>query len=157
MFSQEINRYFPARKLYLFDTFEGFDKRDVNTELNEGFSNVRENYYGETSEELVLKRLSNREKAVVCKGYFPETTKDIPDEKYLFVNLDFDLYNPIKAGLEYFYPRMMDGGVILVHDYFTKFYHGVEKAVSEFESVHDLIKTPIGDGISIALYRRKRE
>lgn len=27
MFAAEINRYFPKNKLYLFDTFEGFDKR----------------------------------------------------------------------------------------------------------------------------------
>lgn len=48
------------------------------------------------------------------------------------------------------------GGVILVHDYFTKYYHGVAKAVQEFEQEHALIKTPIGDGISIALYKQKK-
>lgn len=156
MFAREINKFFPERKLYLFDTFEGFDNRDVQVELVKGLSDVKEKYYGETSVEIVMNGLPHKEQAVICKGYFPDTTKNIPDEKYVFVNLDFDLYTPILAGLEYFYPRMIDGGVILVHDYFTKYYHGVAKAVQEFEQEHALIKTPIGDGISIALYKQKK-
>lgn len=155
MFSKEINRYFYNHKLYLFDTFEGFDDRDVQVELQKGLSNVKKGYYGETSVELVRNNLPYKEQAVICKGYFPETTKDIPDEKYIFVSLDFDLYEPILAGLQYFWPRMLGGGVILVHDYFTEFYHGVEKAIKEFEQEHELIKMPIGDGISIALYKPK--
>ena len=31
-FSRFINHYFPDRKLYLFDTFEGFDSRDVEVD-----------------------------------------------------------------------------------------------------------------------------
>ena len=157
MFSQEINKYFPDRTLYLFDTFEGFDRRDVAVEIDRGLSNVKEKYYSETSADLVLSRLPHKENVVIRKGYFPETVAGLENESFLFVNLDFDLYTPILAGLEFFYPRLIDGGVILVHDYFTKFYHGVEKAVAEFENRlgEKLIKTPIGDGISIALLKGK--
>ena len=31
-FAKWINQYFPDRKLYLFDTFEGFDMRDIEKE-----------------------------------------------------------------------------------------------------------------------------
>lgn len=156
MFSQEINRYFPDRMMYLFDTFEGFDGRDVDVEIQEGLSNVKEKYYGETTADLVLSKLPYKEKAIIRKGYFPETVTGLENEKFLFVNLDFDLYLPILAGLRFFYPRMVTGGVILVHDYFTKFYHGVGKAVAEFEQEIDggLVKMPIGDGISIALFSK---
>jgi O-methyltransferase len=33
------------------------------------------------------------------------------------VLLDADLFAPIKAGLELFWPRLVPGGLILVHDY----------------------------------------
>ena len=156
MFSREINRCFPERTLYLFDTFEGFDSRDIKVELGEGLSQVTEHYYGETNQELVLSGLPHKDKAVIKQGYFPETVVGLEDERFLFVNLDFDLYLPILAGLRFFYPRMVDGGVILVHDYFTKFYHGVGKAVHEFECEvpNGILKTPIGDGISIAIYQK---
>lgn len=154
MFSREINKYFPERKLYLFDTFEGFDKKDVEVETSSGYSEVKEHYYSETSEEIVLGKLPHKEMAVIRKGYFPDTTEGLEGERFLFVNLDFDLYSPILAGLRFFYPRMVSGGVILVHDFFTEFYHGVDKAIEDFENEQNvkLIKAPIGDGISVAIF-----
>lgn len=153
MFAAEINKYFPNRKLYLFDTFEGFDKRDVEVEIKNNFSNVVENYYSETTVETVMQKMQHPEQVVICKGYFPETIQGLEEQKYLFVNLDFDLYAPILSGLEYFYPRMADGGVMLIHDYFTEYYHGVKEAVDEFEKRINckLKRLPIGDGISTAL------
>ena len=157
MFAEEINRYFPEYTLYLFDTFEGLDKRDVAVEREANYSDVKVNYYNETTEEIVLNRLPHREKAVIRKGFFPETTEGLPEEKYIFVNLDFDLYSPILAGLRYFFPRMEKDGVMLVHDYFTEFYHGVGKAVEDYEKElgYSLRKFPIGDGISIAIFKER--
>jgi len=54
--------------------------------------------------------------------------------------MDADLYNPTKAGLEFFYPRLSPGGVILVHDYNYK-WEGLMKAVDEF--VLTLPETPV--------------
>jgi hypothetical protein len=57
------------------------------------------------------------------------------------------------AGLEYFYPRMVNGGILLVHDYFSEGYKGVKEAVKEFSHKKRRIKLfPIGDGISIGIY-----
>ncbi len=153
MFAAEINKHFPNRKLFLFDTFEGFDGRDVNVEKENNYSDVVEKYYSETSEDIVLKRMPNPDNVVIRKGFFPETFAGLENEKFLFVNLDFDLYAPIYAGLEFFYPRMIKGGVILVHDYFTEFYDGVKAALDDFEKKHNikLSRMPIGDGISIAI------
>jgi O-methyltransferase len=90
-FAREMNRVFPQKKLYLFDTFTGFDRRDVAVEERNNFSEYGESHLGVTSEELVLKKLPYVENAVIRKGYFPETTEGIED-KFCFVNLDFDLY-----------------------------------------------------------------
>ncbi len=153
MFAREINTRFPQHKLYLFDTFEGFNKKDVEVETEQGYSKVKENYYSETSEEIVLKKMPNREQVVIRKGFFPDTLVGLEEERFLFVNLDFDLYAPTLDGLRFFYPRMVSGSVILIHDYFTQFYHGVAKAVSVFEEElgKKLVRLPIGDGISIAI------
>ena len=45
--------------------------------------------------------------------------------------MDADLYNPTKAGLEFFYPRLVPGGVIIVHDY-NPDWPGIMKAVNDF-------------------------
>lgn len=155
-FAKEINRWFPLHKLFLFDTFEGFDARDISSDKEKGFSNsTKENYLSDTSVELVLNKLPHKEKAVVRKGFFPDTAKGLENEKFLFVNIDFDLYDPILEGLRFFYPRMVDGGVILVHDFFSVGYKGVRAAVDKFEVENGkLIKFPIGDHISIGIMKK---
>ncbi|MDR1216614.1 MAG: hypothetical protein LBK25_08030 [Treponema sp.] len=150
-FAKEINRVFPTKKLYLFDTFSGFDKRDIDTEQQNQYSEFGESHLSNTSEELVMGKMKFPEMCIIKKGYFPETTAGV-SEKFCFVNLDFDLYQPILAGIEYFYPRMVKGGVILIHDYFSEGYKGVKEAVKEFDRKNGINVFPIGDGISIGIY-----
>lgn len=152
-FAKEINRIFPDRTCYLFDTFEGFDEKDFAYEAEESMTEDAR-HLKMTSEKLVYNKMPYKENIVIKKGYFPETTDGIED-KFVFVNLDMDLYRPTFEGLRFFWPRLVKGGVILIHDYFTEIYPNVEKAVDDFEREMNMIfhKIPIGDDISIALIK----
>jgi len=149
-FAKWLNTCFPNRTLHLFDTFEGFDQRDVIIESENGFSEARAGHLSRTSEELVLGKMPYPELCRIHKGYFPDTLEGVTD-RFCFVNLDFDLYNPTYAGLCFFKEKMVHNGVILVHDYFSPDYKGVKAAVDRFitECGGDLCKYPIGDGVSI--------
>lgn len=152
-FAKEINKYFPNSKCYLFDTFSGFDERDYEFERKKSMTDDI-NHFRATSEELVYNKMPNKDVVEIRKGYFPETTLGI-DEYFVFVNLDMDLYKPTIEGLRFFYPRMRDGGVILIHDYFTESYPNIEKSIDDFEAEigHRLYKMPIGDDISMAIIK----
>lgn len=160
-FAKEINMAFPDRRLFLFDTFEGFAERDLNHEKNvHSFSSqVVEmaetmNYFKETHTDIVLGKMLHPELCEIKKGYFPETfSDDIRNERFAFVSLDADLYQPIKAGLEIFYPLMSRGGVILVHDYFSVSFLGAAAAVNEFAAESDAVLLPIGDSMSVAIVK----
>lgn len=108
-----------------------------------------------TSETLVLNRMKYPEKCIIKKGYFPETTGGI-NEKFCYVNLDMDLYKPTLEGLRFFWPLMVNGGIITIHDYFSRGYEGVNAAVREFlnEVSDDITPFPIGDQVSIAIQKR---
>lgn len=152
-FAKEINKYFPESKCYLFDTFTGFDERDFKYEVKESMTEDV-NHFTKTSEKIVFEKMPNKELIEIRKGYFPESLKGIEDE-FIFVNLDMDLYKPTLEGLRYFFPRMKEGGVILIHDYFTESYPNIEKSVSDFETEigKRLYKLPIGDDISMAILK----
>lgn len=156
-FAKEINRVFPDRRLYLFDTFEGFDERDLNIEAKKNqdshFMNwlVGSNYFRNNNVEFTRAKLPHPEQCVIKKGYFPETF-DLEKEQFAFVHLDTDLYQPTLAGLEIFYPLMSPGGVILVHDYFNGL-SGVTKAVDEFTGKNKINAIPIGDQYSAAIVK----
>lgn len=86
----------------MFDTFDGFDNRDINKSEDKWSGDFRKNAtFKDTSISIVLEKIVN-EKAVIHKGYFPETVKNLKNDVYAFVSLDTDLYKPIMAGLEYF-------------------------------------------------------
>jgi hypothetical protein len=158
-FAKRINAAFPNKTLYLFDTFEGFDERDVSIEL--GDTRNRANHFNSNiTEDDLLAVMPHPECIKIRKGYFPETVADI-DDKFVFVNLDFDMYNPTLAGLEFFYPRMVRGGIILVHDYFVDsiipnkelVFQGARLAVEKFCKEHDVMYMPIADEMSVAILK----
>ncbi len=153
-FSAVINRCFPNSKLYLFDTFEGFDSRDLEIEKKQNFSNLDKNQFSNTSIDIVLSKLKYKENVEVHKGFFPETATMVKDD-FCFVNLDFDLYQPILEGLKFFYPKMIYGSIILIHDYYNVSLPGVKQAIEDYEREigMELIKIPIGDYQSIAVLK----
>jgi len=121
----------PGRTLHLFDTFEGFTETDLKPESGEAAAYSTKNF-ADTSIDKVLKYIGgDLSKLKVHAGYFPDSAKGLENENFALVNIDADLYNPVKAGLEFFYPRMSPGGIILIHDYNYR-WEGLMKAVDEF-------------------------
>ena len=154
-----INCYFPDRKLYLCDTFEGFDSGDMQYEKDnsEIFDKSRfsdQSFFMETGSTLVMRKMPYPKNVVIKEGYFPESMQGVED-KFCFVNLDMDLYIPMLNGLRFFWDKMVDNGCILLHDYFSGVFKGVKQAVETFEKEREIQikKMPIGDGCSMALLK----
>ncbi len=127
-----MNQFFPDRKLYLFDTFEGFDPRDVEADKQLGYDTNNYHDFSDTSIELVMSKMSHKENVVIRKGWFPESASGLEDETFCFVSIDVDLYKPIYEGLRWFYPRLAKGGYIVVDDFNWCDYRGARKAVHDF-------------------------
>jgi O-methyltransferase len=142
-FAKIINEAFPDKKLYLFDTFEGFDKRDTKIEFENNYSTADEDF-SETSIELVLNKMRYKNNCIVKKGFFPETTNEIHDT-FSFVSIDTDLYEPIYKGLHYFYENLNKGGYIMLHDYNNKHYKGVKAALKKFSEEKNVAYFPLCD------------
>lgn len=146
-----LNDIFNDSRLYLFDTFEGFDERDVYVENIFNHSQAKQKQFNDTSIEIVKRKLPNPENVKIYKGYFPDTWENISD-LFLLVRIDMDLYQPTVAALDIFHRRMCKGGVILLHDYYGNSYCGVKKAVDEYLDKYRCIrKMPIGDSLSCLL------
>jgi hypothetical protein len=112
------------RTLHLFDTFEGLPPPSGTD--SKGF------YTGQyrASEGEVRTYLRDFD-VRIYKGLFPSTAGPITGKTFAFVHLDVDLYESTKACLEFFYPRMAVGGIILAHDYAAR-EEGVHRAFEEF-------------------------
>ena len=139
-------------KAYLFDTYEGFPEQDLN-----GIDSNKEFEFDDTSVASV-KSLIASDSAVYVKGYFPESIKgNLPDHStFCLVHIDCDLYFPCKAALEYFYPRIVPGGFLIMHDYSSLYWDGIERAVDEFLKDKSESVIPVPDKSGTVAIRKSK-
>lgn len=149
-FASVINRYFPKRRLYLFDTFKGFDARDLARDKAKGQVAIDADF-SDTSVRKVLGKMAHPENCVVRPGYFPETAQGV-EGRFCFVSLDTDLYEPTIAGLRFFWPRLSEGGAIFVHDCNNSNYKGIRQAVAEFSAESGVHWLPMSDRCGTAVF-----
>lgn len=132
-FSALIKKWFPNKKMFLFDTFEGFSVEEIVKERQRGSnSETFLNAFKDTSVELVEKNINDNTNLIIKKGIFPDTTQDMEKNEFAFVSIDVDLEESIYNGLKWFYPRIVDGGIIMLHDYNNVY---VKSAVQKYQSV----------------------
>lgn len=116
------------RPLHLFDTFEGLPE-PASSDREFGTGRFRQGQFccsvGDVKQYLGIATNMH-----FHKGLFPETGRDVERERFSFVHSDVDLYRSSRSVLEFFYPKLLPGGIILTHDYHTC--SGPRKAFQEF-------------------------
>ena len=124
-FARCINLLLPDRKLYLFDSFEGFGDEPLATE---SFQAAHRN----TAMDKVLAIMPHPETITVKPGFFPDSLGGL-EERFCLVSLDVDFYQTTLEGLRYFWPRLEAGGYLMLHDWGSPKLPGVAKALADYE------------------------
>ncbi len=138
---------------YAFDSWEGLSEIAEEDRSKNKF-NVVSWKKGDLSTSLdqAMKNLSEFDNIRYYKGWIPDRFRDIENERFSFVHIDVDIYQPTKDSLDFFYPRMNSGGVILCDDYGYQTCPGAKKAFDDFvsEKVEKaVIHLPTGQGFII--------
>lgn len=120
-------------KFYIFDSFEGlskFDEEDIPLGgLKDEEARKKEFACGENIVQENLKEFNFIE---YKKGWIPTRFHEVNSNKFSFVHIDVDMYQPIFDAFKFFYERMLPGGIIVFDDYGFTFFPGAKKAVDEF-------------------------
>lgn len=101
---------------YLFDSFEGLSvpsQKDVTSEDMPQWS------VGDLAvpEDLLQENMKEFSNVHILKGWIPERFLEVSNNKFKFVHIDVDLYEPTRDSLEFFYDRVVPGGIIVMDDY----------------------------------------
>lgn len=137
------------KPLHLFDSFQGF-KKDINKdEMDFIEKNCNQTYdTHKTDVNKVKEHFSKYPNVHIYRGWFPETAEPVKKKKFSFVNLDVNIYKSQMDCLNFFYPRMVKGGVIITHDYtilpevrraFDEFFKDKPEPVIELSGSHAMI------------------
>jgi O-methyltransferase len=65
-------------------------------------------------------------------GWIPTRFHDAGDRRFAFVHIDVDLEQPTRDSIEFFYPRLNPGGILLCDDYGFAACPGATRAIDEF-------------------------
>lgn len=137
------------RHLYLFDTFEGMTEpsdHDVSPFSRSALEIWREaerantrpwaGYFDphvfneESVRELILSTGYDSDKVHFVRGPVQDTLPEHAPDTLALLRLDTDWYESTRHELVHLYPRLVDGGVLIVDDY--GFWEGARRAVDEY-------------------------
>jgi len=125
------------REIYLYDTFTGIPFKEDYEKHNIGD-------FSDTSFESVRDALPY---AKVIKGLFPESAIEMPD--VAFLHLDVDQYKSYIDCINYFKPKMVNGGIMWFDDGHLA---GAKKAILELIESEKLIRAKSGHGRCYAVF-----
>lgn len=110
----------------LFDTFSGLPDTDTAKDLHS------KGDFGDTSIEEVQRLVGIDSFIEYHRGLVPESFVGLEDSRVRLAHIDLDLYQGTRCALDFIFPRVVPGGVIVCDDYGFISCPGVRRAVDEF-------------------------
>lgn len=137
--------------LHVFDSFEGLtdflpdDQHEVRAMSSSQINEMRSSFA--SPEEEFRNNLSEFPFVHLYRGWIPDRFHEIKDRKFSFIHVDVDLYQATRDSVEFFWPLLLDGGIMAFDDYGVTPFPGATKAIDEFlrENSHSLFhSSPTG-------------
>lgn len=152
-FSRAVMHYIDfahmKKTFYLLDTFSGFsDKYTTDEEKELGRVPGKEGGYDECYESVknTFKDFSN---VRIVKGPIPDTLPAVNTEKVCYLSIDMNCVLPEIAAAEYFWPKLVKGGIIVLDDYGWKTHLKQKEAFDQFARQRgvEILSLPTGQGL----------
>lgn len=142
--------YAPHERHFGFDSFEGLPKPGENDYMADGTSAWAEGQLT-AKQDNVAALLAEFPFCELVKGWIPQSLVAAESHRFRFLHIDVDLYEPTLGSLEFFYPRMNPGGVILFDDHGFADCPGARRAANEFfaDKPEQVIDLATGQGFVV--------
>jgi hypothetical protein len=124
---------------HVFDSFQGLSEPTLEDEVPTDWPGgdavrlaARAGSFAATLEQ-VRHNLAAFRGICYYPGWIPLSFRDLAERRYRFVHVDVDLYDPTYDCLNYFFPRLVPGGLIVCDDYN---WPGARNALEDFCAAH---------------------
>ncbi len=135
------------KPIHLFDTFVGMPETKPEKDIHQ------KGDFSDTSLTVVKEFLKDFYNLFFYPGFFPATAKPIAVKEFCLVHIDVDIYQSILDSCQFFYSRLIKGGLMLFDDYGLKSCPGAKEAVDGFfqDKKESPIYLPTGQCLIIKL------
>jgi O-methyltransferase len=114
-------------RLWLFDPLTGHEEPG-KYDLAEYHPRGR---YNDTSVDVIFEGMPKDREVRLIVGYVPESLYEVTNGRFRFARIDVDHYLPTKGALEFFKPRMVNGGIMEFDDWTCAECPGAARAIQE--------------------------
>lgn len=121
-----------GRTFHVYDSFDGLPEKTTQDTNAAGVDFEAGKLYVSKADFIKVFKAASLVLPIIHKGWFSDLTpQDIPEE-IAFAFLDGDFYQSILDSLKLVWPRLADGGVVLIDDYKRETLPGVERAIRDY-------------------------
>ncbi len=142
-----INFNATGKTFYLLDTFKGLDEKQITEEERKaGVGNYLSAYKNVYEQ---VKETFRNDRVKIIQGLVPDTLGQVDTNKIAYLSIDMNVVAPEIAAMEYFWDRIVPGGVLIHDDYGFPQHIQQKKAVDEFVKRKNtsILCLPTGQGI----------
>lgn len=135
------------KQFYLFDTYEGIPEKIVGKDEKKA---ALKNEYSNTYD-YVVDSFKGFKNVNIIKGIVPDSLKTVNIDKVSYLSIDMNWAEPERATLEYFWPKLVKGGIIVLDDYAFPGRKLQQESADEFANNvgNKVLCLPTGQGIII--------
>lgn len=145
-----------GRRYYLVDTFRGpvvgqFSEDEIRRGRVEAAHQAKAAGAYVTDVERVRQNFAAWPDATVVQGVVPDVLQTLDAQQVAFLHIDMNCAFPERAALEYFWDKMLPGGIVLLDDY-AYFGHdaqhaSMDEAASQLGA--SILSLPTGQGLIV--------
>lgn len=139
-----------ARRLHLFDTFEGMPETDhgIDIHLKGDFS--------DTTLKVVREYVKRDELTIYHPGVIPETFRGLEGAAIAFAHVDVDIRQSVADCCQFIYPRLSVGGFLVFDDYGFASCPGARQAVDAYFVSREVVPLILPTGQAV-VFKSKDE
>lgn len=106
-----------GKKFWLLDTFNGIPVETLTTEEERVLARAHnENIYFDCYA-VASENFAPFKNCHLVRGTIPQSLAEVPSEQISYLHIDLNNAEPEAAALEYFWPKLVSGGIVLLDDY----------------------------------------
>jgi O-methyltransferase len=144
----------PERRFYLFDTWQGIPPEQISEEEKRiGVLGMNRKYQdGDATYAAVMKKFSRWPNAQVVRGRVPESLAAMaPSKAVAYASIDMNVAAAEMAAIEFLWPRIVPGGMVLLDDYGWAAHVNQKKAWDAWAAQNAvmILALPTGQGLIV--------
>ena len=140
------------RDFWLFDTFNGIPEGQMTPAERDGIGGWHNRHSYDECHEQAVRNFAPWPRCRLIRGEVPGTLSQFPaDRQIAYLSIDMNIVMPEIAAIEYFWDRLVPGGVVLLDDYAWATHRPQMHAFDAFARGKgvSILALPTGQGIII--------